>query len=59
MTREQLHDQIGDYIELAATDITAAHRMIELYAQLALMLGKDIKELTAENIRLKQHLKNK
>ena len=58
MTSEKLHDQIGDYIELASTDITAAHRVIELYAELALMLGKDIKALTAENIRLKQDLAN-
>jgi len=56
---EQLHDQIGDYIELAATDLTAAHRVIELQSELALMMGRELKRLTEENNKLKQQTQNK
>lgn len=53
MTIEQINKLIDDSIELAAEDITVAHRVIELQSELAVMIAKELKNAKFEIQMLK------
>lgn len=53
MTIGQINKLIDDSIELAAEDITVAHRVIELQSELALMIAKELKDAKFEIQMLK------
>ena len=63
MTIEQINDLIIDSLEATKTDLKTANYVIELYSQLALLLGRELRNCTKENIDLKRRneylIKNK
>lgn len=54
MTIEQINDLIIDSLEATKTDLKTANYVIELYSQLALLLGRELGDCTKENIDLKR-----